>query len=155
MSNPLLGNILNYGELQFILAEAAVRGWVSAKSAQEYYEEGIISSIHLWNHEVPSFYLTTELTAWDDGYSEYEKMELIHLQKYYALFFTDLQSWFEYRRTGHPTLPIGPGHLNGGKMPARLIYPVYVQTANRENYRNAVAEQGPDDINTLVWWQRP
>src|SRR5690606_16097210 len=76
MSNPLLGNILNYGELQFILAEAAVRGWVSAKSAQEYYEEGIISSIHLWNHEVPSFYLTTELTAWDDGYSEYEKMEL-------------------------------------------------------------------------------
>ncbi|PRD49313.1 SusD/RagB family nutrient-binding outer membrane lipoprotein [Sphingobacterium haloxyli] len=155
LSHPLMGNILNYGELQFILAEAAVKGWVSAKPAQTYYEEGIISSIHLWNHEVPPFYLTTELTAWDDGYSEYEKMELIHLQKYYALFFTDLQSWFEYRRTGHPTLPIGPGHLNDGKMPARLIYPVYVQTANRDNYQKAVTEQGPDNINTLVWWQRP
>lgn len=155
MSHPLLGNMLNYGELQFILAEAAIKGWVNAKSAQEYYEDGIISSIHLWNHEVPSFYLSIEQNAWDDGYSEYEKMELIHLQKYYALFFTDLQSWFEYRRTGHPVIPIRSGHLNGGNMPARLNYPVYVQSANRENYQKAVAEQGPDNINTLVWWQRP
>jgi len=155
MSNPLLGNILNYGELQLILAEAAVKGWITAQSAQTYYERGTVAGIQLWNHTVPSFYLTSDLVAWDDSYSEFEKMELIHLQKYYALFFTDMQSWFEYRRTGHPVLPIRSGHLNDGKMPARLNYPVYVQSANRENYTKAVAEQGPDDINTLVWWQRP
>ena len=155
MSHPLLGNILNYGELQLILAEASIKGYITTGSAREYYERGTLAGITLWGHEVPSFYLKTELTAWDDHYDEFRKMELIHLQKYYALFFTDMQSWFEYRRTGHPVLPIGPGHLNKGKMPVRLNYPVYVQNANRENYRKAVAEQGPDDVNTFVWWQKP
>lgn len=155
MSNPLLGNMMNYGEVQLILAEAAVKGWVTAETAQVYYERGTVAGIELWGHEVPSFYLTADLVAWDDAFSEYEKMERIFLQKYYALFFTDMQSWFEYRRTGHPNLPIGSGHLNGGRMPARLNYPVYLQAANRQNYLNAVQEQGTDDINTLVWWQRP
>jgi len=104
---------------------------------------------------MPSFYLSTELSAWDDDFDEFQKMELIHLQKYYALFFTDMQSWFEFRRTGHPVLPIRSGHLNGGKMPVRLNYPVYVQNANRANYQQAVAEQGPDNFNTPVWWQKP
>lgn len=155
MSHPLLGNILNYGELQLILAEAAVKGYISTGSARSYYENGAVAGIELWGHEVPSFYLTSDLVAWDDAYDEFQKMELIHLQKYYALFFTDMQAWFEYRRTGHPVLPIRSGHLNGGKMPARLNYPVYVQSANRANYQQAVQAQGPDDINTMVWWQKP
>ena len=155
LTEPLLGNIMNYGELQLILAEAAVKGWISAQSAQHYYEEGCVAGIELWGEEVPSYYLTSDLVAWNEQYTEDQKMEQIHIQKYYALFFTDLQSWFEYRRTGHPVLPIRSGHLNGGKMPARLNYPVYIQTTNRTNYQAAVAEQGPDNINTLVWWQRP
>ena len=82
-------------------------------------------------------------------------MEKIHLQKYYALFLEDLQQWFEYRRTGHPILPKGPGLRNGGVMPARMTYPVYVQSANPTNYKLAVAAQGPDVISTKVWWQKP
>lgn len=155
LSEPLLGNIMNYGELQLILAESAIKGWANTKPAKEYYESGAVAGIQLWGHDVPSYYLTSDLIAWDDSYSEYKKMELIHIQKYYSLYFTDLQSWFEYRRTGHPELPILSGHLNGGRMPARLMYPVYIQSANRENYLKAVQNQGPDNINTLVWWQRP
>ncbi|WP_431213687.1 SusD/RagB family nutrient-binding outer membrane lipoprotein [Puia sp. P3] len=63
--------------------------------------------------------------------------------------------WFEYRRTGHPALPKGPGLKNGGVMPARLAYPVYVQSTNPTNYKLAVAAQGPDLISTQVWWQKP
>ncbi|RYE12032.1 MAG: SusD/RagB family nutrient-binding outer membrane lipoprotein, partial [Sphingobacteriales bacterium] len=84
-----------------------------------------------------------------------QKMELIHIQKYFAMFFTGMEQWFEYRRTGHPNLPKGQGLKNGGVMPARLPYPVYVQAANGQSYRDAVAIQGSDNINTLVWWQRP
>ena len=80
---------------------------------------------------------------------------MIHVQKYYAMFLVDLQQWFEYRRTGHPIIPKGPGLANGGKMPARLFYPQITQSTNPSEYKNAVATQGPDDINTLVWWQRP
>jgi len=155
MTQPLLGNIMNYAELQFILAEAAVKGWVFAQPAEVYYERGISAAITLWEYTVPSFYMGTVFTKWNDAETEFEKMEKIHIQKYYSLYFTDLQSWFEYRRTGHPVLPVRSGHLNGGKMPTRLIYPVYISSTNRENYQKAVQEQGPDNINTLVWWQRP
>jgi hypothetical protein len=40
-------------------------------------------------------------------------------------------------------------------MPARMNYPVYVQSANPTNYSKAVASMGGDDMNTLVWWQKP
>lgn len=154
MSEPLLGNILNYSELQFILAEAAIKGYIS-NSAQKYYETGIKSAIEMWGFAVPTNYLNGELVMWKEDASLSRKMQLIHQQKYYSLFFTDMQSWIEYRRTGYPVLPILSGHFNNGLMPARLNYPVYVQSANPVNYRKAVEQQGPDNINTLVWWQKP
>ncbi|MGX5689236.1 SusD/RagB family nutrient-binding outer membrane lipoprotein [Arcticibacter tournemirensis] len=154
-TDPLLGNILNYAEVQLILAEAAAKGWITSKPAKSYYETGVTNAITFWGHTLPDNYFGGEHVKWDDSYSLDQKMELIHQQKYYTLFFTDLQSWFEYRRTGHPVLPKGPGLSNNGVMPARLNYPVYVQSANSANYNAAVAIQGPDDINTLVWWQRP
>lgn len=151
---PLLGNIMNYSELQLALAEAAAKGWVTSKTAQFYYETGVTNAITLWNLIVPAGYLGFAKVKWDDTYSLDQKMELIHKQKYYTMFFTDLQQWFEYRRTGHPVLPKGPGLVNNGIMPARLNYPFFVQTTNTANYNAAVAAQGKDDINTLVWWQK-
>lgn len=154
-SEPLLGNILNYSELQFILAELAVRGIIVSKNAKTCYETGVTSGITYWRYTVPDNYLLNSSVAWDENYSEEAKLLLIHTQKYYSLFFTDLQSWFEYRRTGLPNLPKGAGLKNGGIMPARLNYPVYLQAANGSHYKEAVAAQGPDMISTEVWWQKP
>ncbi|MFA1769712.1 SusD/RagB family nutrient-binding outer membrane lipoprotein [Rufibacter glacialis] len=151
-TNPLLGNILNYPEVQFILAEAALKGYTSG-SPKTYYETGATNGITLWGLTVPTGYFANEEVKWEDTYDFGRKMDLIHQQKYYALFFTDFQQWFEYRRTGYPILPIGPGVKNNGRMPARINYPLYVQSLNRDNYLAAVADQGPDDINTKVWWQ--
>ncbi len=39
--------IINYAEVQFILAEAAFKGWVSG-SAEAFYNSGAESSITLW-----------------------------------------------------------------------------------------------------------
>jgi len=71
------------------------------------------------------------------------------------LFLVDFQQWFEYRRTGHPLLPKGSSLLNGGKMPVRLYYPILAQSTNPTNYKNVLVAQGPDDVNTLMWWQKP
>lgn len=157
MSEPLTGNIMNYAELQFILAEAAAKGWING-SAKTYYNTGVLSGITFW---VPTFatpidtYLASADLTWNDAATLDAKMEDIHLQKYYTMFFTDLEQWFEYRRTGHPVLPKGNGLRNNGIMPARLPYPVYVQSANPDNYKAAVAAQGADEISTQVWWQKP
>ena len=156
-TEPLAGMIMNYAELQFTLAELALKGIISG-DAETFYKEGVQSSISLWlpNWNVPvTTYLENADMQWSTAVSFDEKMERIHLQKYYALFLTDLQQWFEYRRTGHPVLPQGDGLRNNGIMPARMSYPVYVQSTNPTNYQAAVASQGPDDISTQVWWQKP
>jgi hypothetical protein len=163
--NERTGIIMQYAEVQFILAEAAAKGWITADPKNFYYQ-GIASAINYWvpafPESIPSANFDTHIdnldaagSNWDDALPLEDKMEKIHLQKYYALFMTDLQQWFEYRRTGHPVLPKGQGLSNDGKMPARLVYPTYVQAANPVNYREAVAAQGPDEIFTNVWWQRP
>jgi hypothetical protein len=152
MTEPLLGNILNYPEVQLLLAEAALRGWITG-DAKAYYEAGATNGITLWNLAVPAGFLTNPDVQWSATSTTATKLDQIHVQKYYALFFTDFQQWFEYRRTGHPVLPIGPGVRNNGQMPARINYPVYVQSLNQVNYQAAVADQGADDINTKVWWQ--
>lgn len=157
MREPLAGMIMNYAEVKFILAEAAVKGWISG-SAETYYNDGVLNGITLWlpTWSVPiATYLAAADMEWLPGATFDEMMEKIHLQKYYALFLTDMQQWFEYRRTGHPVLPMGTGLRNNGVMPARMTYPVYVQSANPTNYSVAVAEQGPDMISTQVWWQKP
>jgi len=156
-TEPLTGMIMNLAELNFIMAEAAAKGWISS-SAEQHYKNGVRNSITLW---LPAWavpidnYLLAADIVWDNNETLNEKMEKIHLQKYYALFLADLQQWFEYRRTGHPVLPKGPGLRNNGEMPARMTYPVYVQSANPTNYQIAVAGQGPDLISTQVWWQKP
>ncbi|HET6994217.1 MAG TPA: SusD/RagB family nutrient-binding outer membrane lipoprotein [Chitinophagaceae bacterium] len=157
MTEPLTGMIMNYAELKFILAEAAVKGWING-SAETYYNDGALNSIKLWlpTWAVPiTTYLIAADMQWIPAGTLEEKMERIHLQKYYALFLVDMQQWFEFRRTGHPVLPTGPGLKNNGVMPARMVYPVYVQSANPTNYQAAVAAQGPDLISTPVWWQKP
>ncbi|SHN32406.1 SusD/RagB family nutrient-binding outer membrane lipoprotein [Chitinophaga sp. CF418] len=157
MTEPLTGLMMNYAELKFILAEAALKGWISG-SAETYYNDGALASITLWlpswPKKIQDFLVEADI-QWMESLTFDEKMERIHLQKYYALFLVDFQQWFEYRRTGHPVLPKGAGLKNNGVMPARMVYPVYVQSTNPTNYKLAVANQGPDQIYTQVWWQKP
>lgn len=156
-TDPMTGMIMNYAELQFILCECAAKGWISA-SAESYYNSGVQSSITQWLPnwtDSVSAYLTNADMQWDDAASLDDKMEKIMLQKYYALFCTDMQQWFEYRRTGHPVLPKGAGLGNNGVMPARMKYPLYLQGTNPKGYQQAVSDQGPDLISTDVWWQKP
>jgi len=166
-TEPLAGMMMNYAEVKFILAEAAAKGWING-SAETFYNDGVLNSITLWLPTWPTIinsqtglpnniltYITVADIQFNSALTLDAKLERIHLQKYYALFLEDMQQWFEYRRTGHPRLPTGAGLKNGGIMPARMTYPVYVQSANPTNYKLAVAAQGPDLISTQVWWQKP
>jgi hypothetical protein len=168
-TDPFTGIIMNVAEVDFILAEAAAKGWING-SGELYYYKGISDAINYWLPSVfvnpgdPNLisYAQAADIDWDNNLplnnttpGALSKMEIIHLQKYYALFLIDFQQWIEYRRTGHPFLPKGTGLANGGKMPSRLNYPLLSQSTNPINYKNAVATQGVDDFNTLVWWQKP
>ncbi|TZF82225.1 SusD/RagB family nutrient-binding outer membrane lipoprotein [Pedobacter sp. BS3] len=168
-TDPYTGIIMNAAEVSFIKAEAAARGWINGP-VENYYYKGMADAINYWlptyisSPTDPAFiqYVTEADLLWDNTQpldnltpDSNSQLEMIHVQKYYAMFLVDFQQWFEYRRTGHPILPKGPGLLNGKVMPARLFYPIITQSTNPTNYKNAIASQGPDEISTLVWWQRP
>ncbi|SER73254.1 SusD/RagB family nutrient-binding outer membrane lipoprotein [Pedobacter rhizosphaerae] len=163
------GIIMNSAEVAFIKAEAAAKGWINGP-VDAYYYKGMADAINYW---MPAYivkptdarfisYIVDAGLQWDPtlpleatAFGSKSQMEMIQLQKYYAMFLVDMQQWFEYRRTGHPILPKGPGLVNGQRMPARLNYPLITQSTNPTSYKNAIAVQGADDINTLVWWQKP
>ena len=152
-NEPLTGNILNYAEVQFMLAEATVKGFITpATAAKTYYENGVTNAITFWGLTLPTGHLTKPSIIWIETETMAQKMEKIITQKYFTFFFTDFQSWFEHRRTGYPNLPAGPGLQNGGIMPTRFVYPVSVQSLNLTNYNAAVALMGADNMRTKVWW---
>ncbi|WP_377094237.1 SusD/RagB family nutrient-binding outer membrane lipoprotein [Mucilaginibacter boryungensis] len=152
--DPLLGNIINYAELQFILAEAAVKGYIPG-DPKTYYNQGVQTAIEQWRLTMPANFLTTGDILFKSSGTQSEKMEQIITQKYFATFFTDFEQWYDYRRTGKPSLTIGPGVANNRILPTRLYYPIGVQTLNRTNYLDAVARLGGDNMVNKVWWQKP
>lgn len=68
------------------------------------------------------------------GTSE-EKLRKIGTQKWIALFHSGLESWFDLRRTGLPTIVPGPGNVNNDRVPVRFQYPTEEQALNAENYK--------------------
>src|SRR5690606_8334442 len=144
---PMVCVLMTYAEVEFIKAELAQKGVIDS-DAETHYHAGVNAAMEQWNVTPPETYFENEAAAYDGT------LERIMLQKYYALYFTDYQQWFEYRRTGFPTLPVADGMLNDKKVPVRFRYPVVVQTSNADNYAKASASMGGDDINTKVWWEK-
>lgn len=144
VTNPMQIFLMTYAEVEFIKAELAQRGYIA--NGQEHYENGVEAAIEHMEAEMPADYFDNEATAYNGT------LEQIMLQKYYALYFTDYQSWFEYRRTGLPELPTTSSMLNNGIMPSRFTYPTDQQIYNPDNYNQGVQMIGEDDINTKVWW---
>jgi hypothetical protein len=148
--------LMGYSELQFILAEAAVRGWISS-SADDYYRKGIEASLNFSNFN--DTYAGTDIDTYLNqpalSLQPGTGIEQIITQKYISMFMnTGWQPFYEQRRTGFPTFETaGAGILNGGKIPKRWMYPSDEYNNNPVNVQNAVKSQYPggDDINGAMW----
>jgi hypothetical protein len=167
-SNPDLASptavqtlLMTYGELQFILAEAAERGFISGDAAT-YYNQGIQSQFDYYASRIPENYtFPTAADVQPDGSyytqnavaytgTQEEKLKKIWLQKWLALFNCGFEGWSEWKRTGVPEITPGPNSL--GFVPVRFLYPLTEQSSNNENYQKAIEIQGPDNTQTRVWW---
>ncbi len=144
---PMINIVMSYAEVEFIKAEVEFQSG-NAAAAKTAYEKGVKAAIEQWGLVMPATYFTNANAAYDGTLAR------IMLQKYYALFFTDYQQWFEYRRTRLPVLPVADGMSNNKVMPSRFKYPILVRTNNPENYEAASAAMGGDNINSKVWWEK-
>ena len=151
--------IMQASEVHFLIAEAAVRysEIAAIADAQTYYEEGIALNFEYWGVDLPADYLTR--TSSDAAYSVPVAfdgtVETVITQKWIALFYTDYQGFFDYKRTGFPTV-IQPGpDAQRDVYPSRFEYPGDEQSLNKENYDNAIANQTSGEYSfwTPVWWE--
>lgn len=153
------GLLMTYAELQFILAEARQRNFITTGTAATYYNQGIAANFSYWQSVVPAAYNLQ--IAMPTGYMTQPAVELtgtnteilskIALQKWIALYFNGLEAWFDWKRTGLPVIVPGPGNLNNNLVPVRFIYPISEQALNAANRAAAVQRQGADNINTRTW----
>ncbi|MCT4288564.1 SusD/RagB family nutrient-binding outer membrane lipoprotein [Elizabethkingia anophelis] len=144
--------LMGYAELQFILAEAAVRGWIGG-NANAYYTKGISASMDFYKigSADAAAYLAQSTVALQPN----SEIKQIMDQKHIALFFnTGWRIFYDQRRTGFPKFNTdGKGILNDGKIPKRRMYPSTEITNNNTNLTNAVNKQYPDgdNINGVMW----
>lgn len=151
--------LMNYGEVQLLLAEAAERsiGGLAPGAAQAYYEEGVKASMQMYTLydatlTVSDASVTTYLATYPYAAgTQNEKLEMIGEQLWVNHFLNWWEAWSDYRRTGYPALtPTNyPGNETGGTIPARLRYPAH-EVAGNPNF--AAGSTSPDQYTTKVWW---
>ena len=143
--NAAKGLIMTHAEVLFLRAEAAARGWTS-EDAESLYEDGIEASMKQYGQQVPSGYFSQPGVQ----FASNQALKQIGTQKWIALFYTGLEGWFNWRRTGYPAIKPPERNVNG-EIPVRFRYPDSEQALNLENYQKAVDSQGPNNINTEMW----
>ncbi|WP_124979401.1 SusD/RagB family nutrient-binding outer membrane lipoprotein [Nonlabens xiamenensis] len=147
-TGQLKANYMTAWETNFLLAEAAQRGWINAP-AQDLYELAVTQAFAYWNTALPSDYLSNEAAFGGNGA---DPIEQIITQKWLASVINGYEGWIEYRRTGFPQLKTISASLNNNLIPVRMPYPAEEASLNAENYNQAAAATNDNDINVPVWW---
>lgn len=145
---------ISYAEVEFILAEAALNGWISA-DAKTHYEAGITANFNYWDIKMPDDFLTRADVIWDGT------METLMNQKWIAFHWNNsLEMWGEYKRTGLPDLTTTLGDIakgvTGGEVITRVFYPTLEQSVNASNYSAASSRMGAENQSKLTkkhWYQ--
>lgn len=146
---------MSYAEVQFILAEAVERGFITGTAAN-YYNDGVIASMDSWG--VSGGDVTTYLAQPSVDYATLitggsSWKQIIGKQKWLALYNQGLEAWAEWRRLDFGILQLpADGVMDGTGIPLRLKYPNDEQTLNGAHYTEAVGLQGADEQDTRLWW---
>jgi hypothetical protein len=149
------GDILDNSEVQFLLAEAVERGFVSG-TAGIYYDSAISSSIQYWGGTYSDVltYLAQPAVAYATANGPWR--EKIGYQKWIAFANRNWDSWTEIRRLGYPDLnTVSPPVGAQGSLPTRYYYPPAEQTSNEVNWAAAVATLpgGQDVQSAKLFWE--
>src|SRR5699024_73599 len=136
VTGPLLNaRLMSYAEVQFLLAEAAQKGWMD--DAEIHYNEAVRASLEEWTvGDHAEEYLTHELVAYDGT------QEQLMTQKWIASWTATQEAWYDYRRTGWPELTTGPDAKRKG-LPLRFIYGSNELNFNKENVQEAIDRLHP------------
>ena len=148
-----------YAEVEFMLAEAAVRWGLAGgtAAAATHYEDGVTAAMKYLEMYAPGAAISDAAIAdylIANPYDAANALEQINTQYYLAIFLNEYEAYANWRRTGIPALtPVNyPGNETNGTIPRRLVYPTNEAVLNAENYNAAIDSQGADLLTTRMWW---
>jgi hypothetical protein len=147
--------IMDYAETEFLMAEAAERGFTSSGTAESHYNNAITASINYWGGTAAQAtdYLAQPAVAYSTAVGDWKQK--IGTQAWLAYFQRGMTAWSSYRRLDFPVLLAPPLHVEGiDKVPFRYTFAVSEQTLNFENYTAAAAKIGGDTPLTKLFWDK-
>lgn len=145
--------LADYSEVEFILAEAAERGFNVGGTAEEHYNNAVRASMDAWG--IASADADTYLARADVAYATAAgdwKSKIGH-QKWIALYNRGFDAWTEWRRLDYPVLNV-PVDLTYADIPRRYTYPVQEQNLNTANYNAAASAMGGDVVTNRLFWDK-
>lgn len=143
--------VISPSHILLIEAEAAVRGWISG-NAEELYKSGIKASFDQYGIDAAEIDKYVAQDAIKLTGSDTEKIEKIAMQRWLANFMQDgVEAWSDWRRLNVPNIKPGPS-ATITHIPYRRVYYPDDYNTNKANYDAAIALQGPDNLDTRVWW---
>lgn len=158
-AEPLV--MLGCAEVQFILAEALLKGWITG-DVNALYAKGVQASFKFYEkyaknvgtytgESQAALYLAQDKVSLTAAASSTEKLQRVLMQKYLRSFHQGgYTAYFDHLRTGYPNLR----KAGNVKTAYRWMYPQEEYNYNTANVSEAIKAQfnGNDNINLTTWW---
>ncbi|GLR19428.1 SusD/RagB family nutrient-binding outer membrane lipoprotein [Portibacter lacus] len=144
--------IFSLAQIEFMLAEAAARGWIS-DDAEAHYNAAIAASMNQWgidDQDAIDKFIAQDNVAYDAA----NWKESIGLQKWVALYNQGYDAWVNWRKLDFPVLQPAENPLNvSEQIPLRNMYPESEATVNEENYKAILSTFGGADSDGIrLYW---
>jgi hypothetical protein len=140
--------IMDYAEVELLLAEGAARGMNVGLTAADHYNNGVSASIEFWGGTSAdaTAYLANPVNQYDR--SNWQKS--IGVQAWINYYTRGFDAWVEQRRLDYPQLQAPPAARTA--YPVRYTYPTTEENLNEVNYKSASSSIGGDAVTTKLFW---
>jgi hypothetical protein len=153
-TSPLF--IVTAAQNNLLLAEARFLDFIATGTVEGYFSDGVKAHMD----QMASFDPGSAVAGGDrDTYVASRtpllagnELEQINYEYWVASFLNGQEAWANFRRTGYPDLDVNPFAGKTVDFITRLPYPPSEYVVNNENVQAALAAQGPDNMDTKVWW---
>jgi len=144
--------LITYAEVEFLLAEAAERGYNVGGTAADHYNNAVTASIVSWggSDAAAATYLAQPSVAYASAAGSYKQK--IGTQMYLALYMDGFDAWTQQRRFDFPVMATPTTPKSG--YPVRYTYPVNEQNLNSANWKTSSSSIGGDEVETKLFWDK-
>jgi SusD/RagB-like outer membrane lipoprotein len=142
--------LMDYAEVELLLAEAVERGFNVGGTAAQHYNNGVTASITFWGGTPAeaAAYLSQPQVNYTTAPGTYKQK--IGTQLWIALYLRAFDEWVHWRRLDAPTLVKPASAITD--IPVRYTYPSNEQNLNEANYNAASESIGGDVVTTRLFW---